>query len=187
MEILFFRHWHNRAVFCFAQFCVRGIPSYGQRHRWRQLLRVVGRSSAVFRLRPPHRVLQVSEHRSIPGCSLRLWLCGRFCHGSVRQVCFGVRGMGGSWRYCPWRIDRHILGAAQEIGGTVGYDVNSLVGLDATVEERIYRNSYGKVKCSVNGTSVWHSARSVDGSEVEKGATVQVVKVIGNTLYVANK
>jgi len=71
--------------------------------------------------------------------------------------------------------------------GTVGYDVNSLVGLDATVEERIYRNSYGKVKCSVNGTSVWHSARSVDGSEVEKGATVQVVKVVGNTLYVANK
>jgi NfeD-like C-terminal, partner-binding len=71
--------------------------------------------------------------------------------------------------------------------GTVGYDVNSLVGLDAIVEDRIYRNSCGKVKCSINGTSVWHNARSVDGGEVEKGATVRVEKVVGNTLYVVSK
>ena len=71
--------------------------------------------------------------------------------------------------------------------GTVGYDVSSLVGLDATVEDRIYRNGVGKVKCSVHGTSVWHNARSVDGGEVEKGVTVRVEKVVGNTLYVVNK
>jgi membrane protein implicated in regulation of membrane protease activity len=71
--------------------------------------------------------------------------------------------------------------------GTVGYDVNSLVGLDATVEDRIYRNGVGKVKCSVHGTSVWHTARSMDGSEVEKGTTVRVEKVVGNTLYVVSK
>ena len=71
--------------------------------------------------------------------------------------------------------------------GTVGYDVNSLVGSDATVEDKIYRNSLGKVKCSVNGTSVWHNARSTDGIEVEKGATVRVEKVVGNTLYVVKK
>jgi hypothetical protein len=71
--------------------------------------------------------------------------------------------------------------------GTVGYDVNSLVGLDAIVEDRIYRNGLGKVRCSINGTSVWHNARSVDGGEVEKGVTVRVTKVVGNTLYVASK
>ncbi len=71
--------------------------------------------------------------------------------------------------------------------GTAGYDVEDLVGMEGVVEERIYSNSLGKVKCTVKGASVWHSARSVDGGEVEKGATVRVEKVVGNTLYVVGK
>lgn len=71
--------------------------------------------------------------------------------------------------------------------GTVGYDVGDLVGVEGVVEERIFRNSVGKVKCAVKGTPVWYAARSVDGAEVEKGTTVRVEKVVGNTLYVVTR
>ncbi len=71
--------------------------------------------------------------------------------------------------------------------GTAGYDVKDLVGAEGMVEERIYRNSMGKVKCTIKGTPVWYGARSVDGREVEKGATVRVEKVVGSTLYVVSK
>ncbi len=71
--------------------------------------------------------------------------------------------------------------------GSVGYDVKELVGTDAVVEEKIFAGSVGKVKCSIKGTSVWYSARSVDEGEIAKGATVRVEKVVGNTLYVAGR
>ncbi len=71
--------------------------------------------------------------------------------------------------------------------GTAGYDIGDLAGLDGVVEEKIYANSLGKVKCTVKGTPVWYAARSVDGAEVEKGTPVRVEKVVGNTLYVARK
>ncbi len=71
--------------------------------------------------------------------------------------------------------------------GTAGYDVGDLVGRDGVVEEKVYAGSVGKVKCTVKGTPVWYAARTEDGSEVEKGATVKVEKVVGNTLYVVKK
>lgn len=69
--------------------------------------------------------------------------------------------------------------------GSVGYDVQELAGVDGVVEEKIYANSLGKVKCTIKGTPVWYPARSVDGSEIEKGTTVVVDKVVGSTLYVS--
>lgn len=71
--------------------------------------------------------------------------------------------------------------------GTVGYDVNSLIGRDAMVEDRIYPNGYGKVKLVAEGIPTWYSARASDGKEIDRGSSVKVEKVVGSTLYVTKK
>ena len=110
------------------------------------------------------------------------FVMAEFNRSALESAGWGILGglvlggmIGGSW---------YLLRKSE---GTAGYDVKDLVGLEAVVEERIFRNSLGKVKCTVKDTPVWYAARSVDGSEVEKGTPVLVEKVVGNTLYVVTK
>lgn len=72
----------------------------------------------------------------------------------------------------------------QKSQATSSYDENDLVGKVCQVSERVYPNSAGQIVCVVNGTNVWHTARSVDGKEIEVGKIVKVERTSGGILYV---
>ncbi len=68
---------------------------------------------------------------------------------------------------------------------TTSYNTSELVGKTGQVVERIYQGGAGRVECVVNGTRVWHTARSSTGEDIPVGTPVRVERVVGDELIVS--
>ena len=63
----------------------------------------------------------------------------------------------------------------------------SLIGQVATVNEKIFKDSFGKISYHVNGSNVSSPAKSENGEEIPAGTYVEIVYIEKNTYYVRPK
>ncbi|MDR1540000.1 MAG: NfeD family protein [Clostridiales bacterium] len=70
---------------------------------------------------------------------------------------------------------------------TSAADIQSFIGMDAKVTERIPQGSYGKIRYFANGNTYSAPAKSEDGGEIGRHEDVVIVYIEKNTYFVKKK
>ncbi|MCL1997555.1 MAG: NfeD family protein [Turicibacter sp.] len=67
---------------------------------------------------------------------------------------------------------------------TTAIEIQSLVGHQAKVTEKIFQGKYGKITYVVNDSTYTAPAKSQDGNEIPRNTTVEIIYIENNTYYV---
>ena len=86
-----------------------------------------------------------------------------------------------------YAFHRFIIIPLHRAQNTSAVEKQALIGCDAKVTERIPQGQYGKITYYANGNTYSAPAKSEDGSEIERQATVSIVYIDKNTYYVSKK
>lgn len=79
---------------------------------------------------------------------------------------------------------RFVLMPLHRAQNTSTIEKQSLIGLMATVNEKILLNGFGKIAYHVNGSNISSPAKSETGEEIMVGTKVEIVSIDRNTYYV---
>lgn len=84
-------------------------------------------------------------------------------------------------------VFRFLLLPIQRLQNTNTHEKQSLIGHVAKVAETIPQGGYGKITYTINEKIVGGPAKSEDGSEISRGAIVEIVYIEKNTYHVREK
>lgn len=82
---------------------------------------------------------------------------------------------------------RFILIPLHKAQNTSTVEKQSMVGKVATVTEKIFADSFGKITYHINGSNISSPAKSEDGEEIATGTPVIIVYIDKNIFYVKPK
>ena len=84
-------------------------------------------------------------------------------------------------------LTRFVLMPLHRAQNTSTVAQQSLIGQVATVTEKIFENSFGKITYHINGSNISSPAKSESGEEISTGTYVEIVYIEKNTFYVKPK
>lgn len=96
-------------------------------------------------------------------------------------VAFGAAGL------IAWSIYRFVVIPLYQAQNTSSVSQQELIGRTATVSLRIKDGGFGSVAYVVNGNSYTAPAKSVDGTDLERGAEVVIMRLERNVYYVKRR
>jgi membrane protein implicated in regulation of membrane protease activity len=86
-----------------------------------------------------------------------------------------------------YALIKFILMPLHRAQNTSTVEKQSLIGQIATVNEKIFKDGFGKISYHVNGSTFSSPAKSEDGEEISKGTNVEIVYIEKNTYHVRPK
>lgn len=86
-----------------------------------------------------------------------------------------------------WGIYRFVVVPLYRAQNTSSVSQQELIGRTATISLRIKNDGFGSIAYVVNGNSYNAPAKSVDGTDIERGAEVVIVRLERNVYYVKRR
>lgn len=82
---------------------------------------------------------------------------------------------------------RFVIVPLAKAQNTSAVEIQSLIGHAAKVTEKIFQGGYGQITYYVNGNTYSSPAKAEDGSQIDRGAGVEIIYIQDNTYYVRAK
>ena len=84
-------------------------------------------------------------------------------------------------------LNRFILIPLRKLENTSAADRQMLVGLEAQVIEKVPQGGFGKITFSINGNKHNAPAKSEDGNQIDRHASVEIIYIDKSTYFVREK
>ena len=104
---------------------------------------------------------------------------------ALPMINFGIAFLAGF--VTSLALNRFILIPLRKLENTSAADRQMLVGLEAQVIEKIPQGGFGKITFSINGNKHNAPAKSEDGNQIERYASVEIIYIEKSTYFVREK
>ena len=104
---------------------------------------------------------------------------------ALPMVNFGIAFFAGF--VTSLALNRFILIPLRKLENTSAADRQMLIGLEAQVIEKIPQGGFGKISFSINDNKHNAPAKSEDGNQIERHASVEIIYIEKSTYFVREK